>query len=1102
MKKTKRQISRYKKQKRSRKAIKIGGEPTREEMLSLVNPIVRTLFSRERNIFFFLEFVNVKVNSDKADESNSALGIKEMLSVLSIIVECINSRITYVDEEEAGNLAAEDTWRDVDGGGKRKRKRKRRRRMKGGNGFEEMMKLGISTDDINEDYWSFVSPNVVEQYEVALSQYDIKQDTSKDKTITDEDDDDMEFHDTIDNNEKKKEATINVADMIPPSLYERMSKIGNKISTIFQGAFELAEVYQSQINGFNINETTNEEEEEEEQNVQEKEKEKEPAVIVPEAQIVSNIEPVVAIPVIQEEKQSETDLDAYVFLVQLTNLYISKKIEKINTIGNEKQQSILNSLTKYVTIIFDKLSTVLDLDIKNTTTISTTDATDIISSTENGLLSQADKDNFNNFASLEKEFANIASNYQALVDKKLEEIEDKSILARISSKFCEKFHNDLKEYIKTNESEYRDFIDKLFLQKDSNENSVLMKIREYNYLINENIIGMLLNKDTTQTIFKELGLVLDASSFFTLHSMFSSIASEGLLTLASNAAQSSALSVVSGQILKDPKQLVQFLLKLNNGRELTSTILKPDNEISAPLAAADLAAASSPINLVTRFGAKSLRNCLNSASGLLYRNNESVNNMIKKVEDSEQVINLAADVSNIISEMTYALVNNKYKNDDDIWKLLVNEKTLYNEDIEIQDKLNKNYVDLFLNYKKLIIDLNTSICKVRCKETMVPEKFLEDSSQNTNFINYLDIPEDEIVMMFKYVSEKFPSINETLLLLEKVTSSVIEETENKFNMCEFIKKKIMKKLTEEQVSVVVPSSVIKKEEPQSKSQFTSSSASYADDSGYKQPSYNLRYSKFGGSQIIVPREKETEILNFICIIINCDFKEKFGVDTDSITDRSNIGLERKKALGNLTENDMETTVPDEINGKKLLDEIKANGYDSFLEDISAEYKSHSLKKSTSSTLQLLNNNNFLRVILNSVSELRIKLCYELIYAYYQTEAFKKYLYWEQNPFVHETIIKGLKGFFVPIKSTVVTSWGWKGLSYFAKGYHYGKEKIASVVGPIVRSSGVDEKITNATDYLTQVINDSYSPVSSRLSAKKDGGTRKKRKKHTHRRKKT
>jgi hypothetical protein len=1085
MKKTKR-LS--KKQKRSRKAKAkakakaksktIGGNG--EEMLSLVNPIVRTLFSRERNIFFFLEFVNVKVNSDKADESNSALGIKEMLSVLSIIVECINSRITCVEEEEAGN---EDTWRDVDGGGK-----KRKRRMKGGNGFEEMMKLGISTDDINEDYWGFVSPNVVEQYELALSQYDIKQDTTT-KTEA-----------TIYNNERKEETTLKVADIIPPSLYERMTKIGNKVSTIFQGAFELAEIYQSQINGVDINET-NEEEEEEKENVQEKEKET--AVIVPEAQIVNNIEPVIAIPLLkQEEKQSETDLDAYVFLVQLTNLYISKKIEKINTIGNEKQQSILNSLTKYVTIIFDKLSTVLDLDIKNTTTISTTDATDIISSTENGLLSQEDKDNFNNFASLEKEFANIASNYQALVDKKLEEIEDKSILARISSKFCEKFHNDLKEYIKSNEEEYRDFIDKLFLQKDSNENSVLMKIREYNYLINENIIGMLLNKDITQTIFKDLGLVLDATSLFTLHSMFSSIASEGLLTLASNAAQSSALSVVSGQILKDPKQLVQFLLKLNNGRELTSKILKPDNEISAPLAAVDLAAASSPINLVTRFGAKSLRNCLNSASGLLYRNNESVNNMIKQVEDSEQVINLTADVSNIISDMTYALVNNKYKTDDDIWKLLVNEKTLYDEDVEIQDKLNKNYVDLFLNYKKLIIDLNTSICKVRCKETMVPEKFLEDSSQNTDFINYLNIPEDEIVMMFKYVSEKFPSINETLLLLEKVTSSVIKETENKFDVCEFIKKKIMKKLSvlpvvEEQVSVLP---VVEEQVQKPKSQFTSSSASYADDSGYKQPSYNLRYSKFGGSQIIVPREKETEILNFICIIINCDFKEKFGVDTDSITDRSNIELERKNALGNLTENDMvPDEIPDEINGKKLLDEIKANGYDSFLEEISVEYKSHSLKKSIS-TLQLLNNNNFLRVILNSVSELRIKLCYELMYAYYQTEAFKKYLYWEQNPFVHETIIKGLKGLFVPIKSTVVTSWAWKGLSYFAKGYHYGKEKIASVVGPIARSSGVDEKITNATDYLTQVINDSYSPVSSRLAAKTDGGTRKKRKKH--RRKKT
>ena len=251
--------------------------------------------------------------------------------------------------------------------------------------------------------------------------------------------------------------------------------------------------------------------------------------------------------------------------------------------------------------------------------------------------------------------------------------------------------------------------------------------------------------------------------------------------------------------------------------------------------------------------------------------------------------------------------------------------------------------------------------------------------------------------------------------------------------------------------------------------------------------------KFGGSRVIVPREKESAILDYICVIINCDFKEKYGVDTDSITDRANIVLERKTALENLTFLQTESTAVNEINGNKLLEDIKSNGYDAFLEEINKEYKSHSLKQSTSS-LQLLNNNNFLRVVLNSVADMRIKLCYELLYAYYQTEGFKTFLHGEQNRYVYQEIVDGLQRFFVPIKSTV-TSWGWKGLCYFAKGYQYGKEKIAEVIGPLARSTGIDEKIDSAIASSNRVITDSYSPVSSRVERGGGGITRKKKRRN-------
>jgi hypothetical protein len=1090
MKKTKRHASRRKKQNKRSRKIKIGGDGG-----ELANPIVRMLFSRERNIFFFLEFVNMRVNSDNEADANSALGIKEMLNVLTIIIESINSRTTNLQEEEL-------TWRESGTyGGRRKNKRKKRL-MTGGNMYE-LMKLGFSVydDDSNEDYWNFVSPNITEQYESAYEQYGVQKDKDKDKDT--EEEEDLVFHDVIELPEKQQEhqQEQEVSSSVPPVLLAKMSEIFGQL----KGAFNKVLNTMEEIQGL-----ADDEDEKEEAIVQKKPDEDMLDKDLPQAQVVTeDVQVAVAVPVREEgekEEQNETDLDVYIFIVQLTNLYVSKKLEKMNTVDSQKQLSILGTLGKYASIIFDKLNSLASvIDITDTTALTTAKSPPSLG--ENTLLTQEDKDNFNNFSLLEKEFADTTSHYQSLVQSKLEDIEDKSVLARIANRFCEKFHTDLREYIKTNEGEYRDFIDKLFLQKQSNEDSVLMKIREYNYLINENIIGMLLNKDMSQTILKELGLVLDVSSFYTLYSMFNSIASEGLLGLASSAAESSNLSVISGQALKDPKQFVKLLLSLNNGRELTSTILKPEVELNPHLAAADLVAASSPISKVVKFGARSFKNLLNSSAGILYKNNESINKMIEKYEGSEQVINLAADVSNLVSDITYMLVNNKYKTDDDIWRLLVSEKTLYKDDIVIQDKLNQAYVSIFLDYKQLIVDLNNSICRVRCKETMVPEKFLEDSSQNTNFISYLDVTEDEIVMMFKYVSDKFPALKDTLLLLEKVTSRVIDEIEKKFNMCEFIKKSISNRLLESNPSgqPPPPPQQPRQQQPQlpepvqvqeptappyEKSKFRSSSQVYAEEGdGYS--SFKRIGAKFGGSQVIVPREKESLILEYICIIINCDFKEKFGVDTDSLTDRTNILLERKNALENLTETRMETINQGEINGIELLDDIRGgDGYDSFLEKIDEEYKSHSLKQNTSS-LQVLSNNNFLRVVLNSVSDLRVKLCYELLYAYYQTEAFKTFMYQEENKFVHQVIIDGLRVLFVPIKSSV-TSWGWKGLYYFSKGFHTAKNKISDVIAPIARSSGFDDWLEGTNSSLNEVIQKTGSLASS------SGGTsttRKKRKNH-------
>jgi hypothetical protein len=1089
MKKTRRHAIAKNKKKRTRK-VTFGGNG------ELADPIVRTLFSRERNIFFFLEFVNLRMNSDKQSETDAAIGIKEMLSVLSIIIECVNSRMTQVQEEEL-------TWRVVNGGGRR------RRNQKGGDpgwttqvetaeySNKEAIQLGLSADDTATDYWNYVHPSVMEQYDTAAKQYNI--------AVEEEEDEDIEFHDAVQlpEHDETRLAENKVIERVPPFLLEKMSLIFGQIKSAFNevhGAME-------EIQGLSDDDEPAQQVEKEKEKEKEKQELPEAQAVMMMPQVLTDIQ--VAVPVEAEaeaeaEAQVETDLDVYIFIVQLTNIYISKKIEKVSAVETKKQESILGTFGKYAYLILDKLKTISgSIDVKETTSFSTK-VSPPMNKEVGELVSQEDKDNFNAFSLLEKEVSALTSQYQSLVQSKLEEIEDRSILARISNKFCEKFHDDLKEYIRSNEREYRDFIDKLFLQRNSDENSTLVKIREYNYLISENVIAMLLNKDMTETILKELGIVLDAGSLFTLYSMFNGIASEGLINMVSNASQASTLSVLSGQLLKDPKELAKLLLSFT-GREAKSTILKP-GEVDVPVAAADFALASNPINLASRWFAKSFRNVLNSSAGLLYRNTESINKMIEKYEDSEQVINLAADVSNIISDITYMLVNSKYKADDDIWKLLVSEKTLYKEDIAIQDKLNETYVSIFLDYKKLIVDLNTSICRVRCKETMVPEKFLEDASQNLDYVNYLDVTEDEIVMMLKYVSDKFPMIKDTVILLEKVTSRVIEESEKKFNMCEFIKKAVTKRLLEEPQQKEPTAPPMPEEE--TKKAFVSTSDIIQSESGYKMPTpsrrnYNSTYgrigSKFGGSQVIVPRDKESVILEYICIIINCDFKEKYGVDTDSITDRANIAIERKTALENLSGLHTDTTNADEINGNKVLEDIMSNGYDVFLEEIDKEYKTHSMKQ-TASSLQLLNNNNFLRVVLNSVADMRIKLCYELLYAYYQTEDFRTFTHTEQNKYVHEEILKGLQGFFVPIKSTV-TSWGWKGLCYFAKGYHYGKEKIANVVGPLARSSGVDEKIDSAIAFSNKVISDSFSPVSSRLGGKRTRKNKKYRKKSKVRRRK-
>lgn len=944
-----------------------GGAKTKEEIIRMTDPIVMELFSREKNIFYFLEFVKNQLTSEKEEVVNSAIGINDRLSVFTLMIETIKTRTLEIDnEDDSMEVTA------VQNGGSKKNKKK----IKGGAWFPNLL-----------EYYLRLRDPGVEEY--GIEEVD-----------------------------------------------DKIKEVDDKINRYFDGQISIDQVFPEELHYTKVAEVEN----------------------VYASSYEGNWEENFA-----KHRLKATE-DLLYFIVELTKKYTTRKIELIE---RNPPSSYYQSVLNFSKFIFSKLKELTEsnkLNILEVIPIETLQIEDTTIPEElRNVITQEDIDNFNSFKSIELNLAELTKKFKSLLTEKIKTINDVSILTILSNIFYTRYRKDIKEYVKENEREYRVFMDTIMLNTKSGEGAgidTVLQIRNMTKIIKDNLINLLLNKELSTTLINSLGFALDSSSLFTILPFLCTLSAGGVMdyfkTPGLTAVGVATTQLVGQMNISNFKGSIDSIASYS-GRKLTSDFFTHNDELLNNIGSNIVGSMLLSLNAESNYINKKMKNLANATADFLYRNNEFTATLLDKYENNEQLIKLTDDILNMVDDITFGIINTGYRNDE-LWDLISQKKQMYINNSKIQETINSEYVDIFFNYRKLVVDINNAICRVRCVETFMPDNILESviEQENDSYISYYDLDTREYVTMYYYVSKKYPIIADTIGLLTNLIKKIEQAYAIKYDICDYIKNEIKK---------ILDKIVIRKSKSQNEK------------TGRWGPLGHRNI--LGGAVNLYPDDKKEEILEILCTIITCEWKLKYGVDVESeVTRKTNELLQNNSTekLHNLTGERQISS----ISGMQLLNFIQNNYYQDLLKDINEEYVSN---LSSESDREQTTSTKFLDTLFNSVNDLRIKFSFELFNAYLNSDEYIKFKQSNENIFREmfldiERKSKPIVQYLTLCKITATTI-GIKGIMSFINSWHDYKTKISEFVNPI----------KGTMNAIAEYTNEAYT------NAKKNGGGTKKNKKY-------
>ena len=1014
-----------------------GGFKTKEEYIKFTNKIVMTLFRREKNIFYFLEFIKYQIYSNVEKELNDTIAINDLLNIFSNVIEIINSKLLDIENNQDNNIIqnqnadsnaappasappasapptpAQPTPAQpvvINGQQESGEKIKNKHNKIGG-----FMKGGGFFGDVFELYTTFLFDDQDnEDDEDDEQEYKVKDDATKGET-------------TIDNDIESKLDVVS-AQIVVDEKKQAQESFNSSIvdgSTITPSGTEPSvEPIASPI----IPDLANNEENKDSSKSYEE---------------------------FWEERFSQLALEGtqsvFIFITEIIKMYTFKKIQVLKSQDLNLLQRASN---KFASFFFDIVKNVSETPTFDSTNVSNIPIKGMEpSKLFNELITQEDITNYNMLNHLQTDLVELNITFKRCLYTKLNNINDKSILILISNKFYKHFHEDLKKYIIKYHSKYTTFISNIFLNAKNGEGKTIDSIvnfRKMSNFIKDTVITLLSNKEVTETLIKTFGTALDANSILSLTTYVLSIMNGNLLeafaplSISTIGIATTTLTTSLSNSSDATKILIQNLLKYQNidlqnaGYDLTK-----DADIKKELTVNTLDSIISVLKYPVTFSLNKVTNFLNASSNFLYKNAEYTESLLEKYENSRQLIELSDSVLTSFNNVTFKIINSNYSKDE-LWQLLEAKSNEYKNLPAIQEKIQTKYTEIFFDYRKVIVDINSAICKVRCFQTFLPETILESNISNENNelsnVSYYDLQEEEYLFMFSFVSKKYENIAETIILLQKLFKDITRAYNIKYEI-EFL-------------SDFINSEVIKVLES------LTPTASYT--SIERGPTGIRRIGMFGGKREL-PESHKDYILSLIRTIILCDFKIKYGINQQTEIERTNTENTQDNALKKLKElSKVLHTSINEINGKELLEIIQDKNYDKLLTNMNDIYTS---KIKTIYQSPGNQDNAFLITIFNSINELRIKFSFELFSVFLNSDEYKKFKN-EEASNIWDLIRaeNDIEPDFGEIITATTTNIGYKGLSMFKNVWYKIKSTIAKPIGYVARATGVQQGIENLTEF--------------------------------------
>lgn len=984
-----------------------GGFKTKEEYIKFTNKIVMTLFSREKNIFYFLEFIKHQIYSDDEKELNDTIAINDLLNIFSNVIEIINSKLLDIENNQDNNVIEQTNTgsnatpqtpappvvinRQQEGGEKLKNKH---------NKIEGFMKGGGFFGDVFELYTTLL-PSYQDDDD---DEYKVKDDVSKGETTIDDD-------------------------------------IESKLDVV-TAQIVVDEKKQAQ-EAFNITPSGTE-----------------PSVESPIIPDLANNEDTIdsskSYEEFWEERFSQLALEGtqsvFIFITEIIKMYTFKKIQVLKSQDLNLLQRASN---KFASFFFDIIK-----NVSQTPTFDSTNVTDIpITGMEpakflNDLITQEDITNYNMLNRLQTDLVQLNITFKRCLYTKLDNINDKSILILISNKFYKHFHEDLKKYIIKYHSKYTTFISNTFLNAKDGEGKTIdgiVNFRKMSNFIKDTVITLLSNKEVTETLIKTFGTILDAKSILSLTTYVLSILNGNLLesfapiNISTIGTLTTTLTTSAFNSNDAIKILIQNLLKYQNiDLQKAGYDLSKDTDIKKELTVNTLDSIISVLKYPVTYSLNKVTNFLNTSSTFLYKNAEYTESMLEKYENSRQLIELSDSVLTTFNNVTFQIINSNYSKDE-LWKLLEAKSNEYENIPAMQKKIQAKYTEIFFDYRKVIVDINSAICKVRCFQTFLPETILESNISNENNelsnISYYDLQEEEYLFMFSFVSKKYENIAGTIILLQKLFKDITRAYKIKYGINnlreDVINLEILKFLES-----LTPTATIKQQ-------------SYS-------PDGRRRIGMFGGKREL-PAEYKERILSLISTIILCDFQIRYGINQQTEIERTNTENRKKNSIEKLTKlTKLKNSGGFEISGNELLQKIQTNNYDQLLINIYDIYLSQLISISEDDT--------FLNTVFNSINELRIKFSFELFSVFLNSDEYKKFKNEEASNIVDliQAELNDTETNFGEMVTATTTNIGYKGLAMFNNIWYKIKSTIAKPIGYVARATGVEQGIQNLTEFNKQM----------------------------------